>query len=325
MRARCSATDCARQQMFSAQGLRLLSQPIYADANAMPAAPGERTLQSRTGRNEPDERTRAWIQTSLDNWETICRRYLPSASRRYPGDLYRETQAWHLAADQTLLPPATSDVSAVQRPRSAKAPARAARQYRASGSRAAYYPSAQGRRLMPSRCRMTRGRSPSSCSRCRRSSALWGETDTRIRRRCSSDWRDTSSHTRQLVDVDRGVSGRFGKSTMCPSASTTTSFRRATGRTRSTPPSLLWRGTVSFVQSWKTPISQASRRLLLEALSFARNCAVHRVLSPVPEPCTRELDDIFLVMEGVGEWVRFQLKRQQAPPRPRPGARRSMK
>lgn len=58
--------------------------------------------------------------------------------------------------------------------------------------------------------------------------------------------------------------------------------------------------------------AETSRRLLREALSlterrrarfFTGARAVHA-----------ELDDIFLVMEGVGEWVRFQVKRRQAPP-----------
>jgi hypothetical protein len=53
-----------------------------------------------------------------------------------------------------------------------------------------------------------------------------------------------------------------------------------------------------------------SRRLLLEALSlagrrrarfFTGSSAVHA-----------ELDDIFLGLEGIGEWVRFQIKRQEA-------------
>jgi hypothetical protein len=57
---------------------------------------------------------------------------------------------------------------------------------------------------------------------------------------------------------------------------------------------------------------EISRRLVLEALSIAERRRTRFFTGT--RAVHAELDDIFLVMEGVGEWVRFQLKRQQVSP-----------
>ena len=52
---------------------------VCADAIVLAGTPGEReaqAAQSPSGSIEPDEETRVWMQTSLDNWETICRQHL---------------------------------------------------------------------------------------------------------------------------------------------------------------------------------------------------------------------------------------------------------
>jgi hypothetical protein len=55
----------------------------------------------------------------------------------------------------------------------------------------------------------------------------------------------------------------------------------------------------------------ASRRLLLEALALADRRRGQFFAGP--SAVHAELESIFLVMEGVGEWVRFQLRRQSTP------------
>jgi hypothetical protein len=61
---------------------------------------------SGTAINGPNEQTRAWIQATLHNWETICRRHLHIELEPLPWMIfYDEKQAWHLAAEENLLPP----------------------------------------------------------------------------------------------------------------------------------------------------------------------------------------------------------------------------
>ena len=286
---------------------------IYSDANAMPAAPGERTLQSRTGRNEPDERTRAWIQTSLDVWETICRRYLRIGLEPLPWMIfYDETQAWHLAADQTLLPPheqpATSLLfngrqqtllrvphdntelwvpSGVLPIGSGKAPHAFAMPYDKGTKSFFVLP-------LPSVVRSLGGdryQNPEAL--------LLGLAGHEL------------AHTRQLVDVMRRIRTLRQKHDV-PMGVDDNFIQKSYSADQEYARLFALEGNSFFRAVMEDSDRQASRRLLLEALSFEELRRTRFFTGP--RAVHAELDDIFLVMEGVGEWVRFQLKRQQAPP-----------
>jgi hypothetical protein len=63
-------------------------------------------LATQAAQQRLTQPTLAWMQATLDNWETICRRDLRLPAEPLPWVIfYDETQAWHLKPDRRLLPP----------------------------------------------------------------------------------------------------------------------------------------------------------------------------------------------------------------------------
>jgi hypothetical protein len=119
------------------------------------------------------------------------------------------------------------------------------------------------------------------------------------------------AHTRQLVDVMRRIKTLREKHDV--PIGIDDNFIQKTYSAHEEYARLFAEERATFLRAaMEDSDHDTSRRLVLEALSiterrrgrfFTGARAVHA-----------ELDDIFLVMEGVGEWVRFQLKRQQVSP-----------
>lgn len=286
---------------------------MCATATAVTTPTGVQIGQPGTRSNGPDEETRAWIQASLDTWDIICRQYLHIELEPLPWMIfYDERQAWHLAGEENLLPPheqvgtpflfngrprrllrVPHDNTALWLPTGTlpigpgKAPRVFARPYD-NGTKSFFV------LALPSVFR-----------------ALAGGGQQNLDALFVGLAAHELAHTRQLVDVmtrikklrERhdvpiGIDDNFIQKTYSGNQQYTRLFDEERAR--------------FFRAALKDSDPGTSRQLLLEGLSIAERRRERYFTGA--RAVHAELEDIFLVMEGVGEWVRFQIKRRQASP-----------
>ena len=288
---------------------------LWSDASGVATPASGQTVQPGTATNGPDEQTRAWIQATLHNWETICRRYLHIDLEPLPWMIfYDEKQAWHLAADEKLLPPQRAALATSflfnGRPRTLLRVAH--------DNTDLWVPSGKKLPIGPGKAPHTFAMPYDNGTKSFFVLAL----PSVIRALAGADNQNLDklflglaghelAHTRQLVDVMRriktlrekhdvpiGIDDNFIQKTY----SADEEYARLFAEERAT----------FFRAVMEDSDQDTSRRLVLEALSIAERRRARFFTGA--RAVHAELDDIFLVMEGVGEWVRFQLKRQQVSP-----------
>jgi hypothetical protein len=262
----------------------------------------------------PDDATRAWMQTALTNWESICTQHLRLPAEPLPWIIfYDETNAWHLEADQKLLPNAhdtgikltfagkgrellqVANTNGVWNP---------AKQYLPTGASAPPHTFA-----MPY----------SNGQKCFFIAAV----PSFIRSRPGADqkvnWESFSlgsvahemTHTRQLVDVMRRI--RKLRETHPVPIGIDDNFIQKTYKTNAAYKALFEEEQLKFTRAaFEGATPKLSHRLLTEALDLAEQRRARFFVDD--RAVHRELDDIFLVLEGVAMLSEFQTARQRARP-----------
>jgi len=257
------------------------------------------------------EAERAWMQDSLDNWERICRHYLGITAEPLPWIIYFDVQhAWHVNPERGRLPVGAVRDESVQ----LRFAGRRLDVYRLPHEGKLWVPAASGPLPLEPRA----------------AAFLYdGDTKPYFILALASFWRTLPGaakfpgleefflgvasheicHTRQLADVARRVTQLRAKGSLPKSLDDDivqltfkddAGYRAHFDRERE----ILTRAVMENDPA-------RSRALTREALAAARERRTK--FFAADKAILAEMEDMFVVMEGVAEWCQYRLAREKAP------------
>jgi hypothetical protein len=261
---------------------------------------------------QPSEEDRRWMLSALKTWEIVCKRHLHINPRPLPWVIfYDHDRAWHLNADEAMLPAhrktaVTVDVGKHKRPLLAvphdkqlwlpgRDPLPLGPQY-PPYTFAVPYADEQKAAIVVALPSLVR-RVPGGAKFPNLEQFFLGVTAHEL------------AHTRQLPDVVRRIERLQKRDPNVPEDIDDNFIQKA------------WRDDEAY-----TRLAGEERRALLDAVmasdEAARRGLIEKALALADTRRARyftgdkayqaELDDIFLVMEGIGVWVQFQIARDLA-------------